>query len=76
MRDEERRYDEAAQLCRAADHLRERIQSLRRRLDERGDDLSRAELEAAEASARSTLDHLRRYRERLVGGSSREASAG
>lgn len=73
MRDEERRYDEASQLCRAADDLRERIGSLRRRLDGRGEDeLSRAELEAAHEGARSALEHLRRYRERVVGGPARE----
>lgn len=76
MRDEERRYDEASRLCRTAEDLRDRIRSLRLRLDEREGDLSRAELEQAQEAARSALEQLRRYRERLVGGSRREANAG
>lgn len=71
MRDEERRYDEASQLCRAAEDLSERLESLRRRLRERpvGDDGSASEdVERALESARETLGHLRRYREKLLGG--------
>lgn len=77
MRDEERRYDEASQLCRAADDLRGRVRSLRRRLREEagGSEPERAELERAEEAAAEALDHLRRYREKLVGGSRAELSA-
>lgn len=76
MRDEERRYEEAAQLCRAAEDLRTRVESLQRRLDEgvsRGD---RDEVDRAAAAAAEALEHLRRYRETLVGGSLEEVSAG
>lgn len=82
MRDEERRYDEASQLCRAADGLRSRVESLRRRLREEaaagpgGSELERADLERAEEAAAEALQHLRRYREKLVGGSKPELNAG
>lgn len=82
MRDEERRYDEASQLCRAADDLRARVESLRSRLREEagtqpgGAEIERAELERAEDAAREALEHLRCYREKLVAGSAREVSAG
>lgn len=72
MRDEERRYDEASQLCRAADDLRDRIESLgeRVRREPRGDATwDRNDLERAREAAAEALTHLRRYREKLVGGS-------
>ncbi|MFB6240621.1 MAG: hypothetical protein ABEJ46_03510 [Gemmatimonadota bacterium] len=76
MRDEERRYDEASQLCRAAEDLRSRVESLQRRLGAGeprggGDEVERAEEAAAEA-----LQHLRRYRETLIGGPREEVGAG
>lgn len=72
MRDEERRYDEASQLCRAADDLKDRVESLRKRVregppgHEPGD---QNDLELAREAAAEALEHLRRYREKLVGGS-------
>jgi len=73
MRDEERRYDEASQLCRAADDLSERVESLRHRLRRRpSDDGAGDDLERAEEAAREALKHLRRYREKLIGGSAAE----
>jgi len=75
MRDEERRYDEASQLCRAAEDLSERVESLRHRLRDRrtGDGGGPGQdLERAEEAAREALKHLRCYREKLIGGSPRE----
>lgn len=68
MRDEERRYDEASRLCRAADDLRDRIQSLRARLGEGppGRSSGDAELEGAERATAEALEELKRYREKLV----------
>lgn len=78
MRDEERRYDEASQLCRAADDLRDRVESLRNRVNEgaAGDRAwDRDDLERARDAAAEALDHLRRYREKLVGGDPDELGA-
>lgn len=76
MRDEERRYDEASQLCRAAEDLRSRVESLRSRLGEGAPHGGGDEIEGAEEAAVEALRHLRRYRETLVGGSREEVSAG
>lgn len=78
MRDEERRYDEASQLCRAADDLEDRVESLRNRVQERrGGDRAwdRDDLELAREAAAEALEHLRRYREKLVGGDPDELGA-
>lgn len=75
MRNEERRYDEASQLCRAAEDLAERIGSLRRRLREGtpgGGASGSAEVERADEAAREALAHLRRYREKLIRGAEDE----
>lgn len=80
MRNEERRYDEASQLCRAAEDLTERIGSLRRRLRERsagGGASGSAEVDRADEAAREALAHLRRYREKLIRGADEfEGAAG
>lgn len=76
MRDEERRYDEASQLCRAAEDLRSRVESLQRRLGEGAPHADGDEVERAEEAAAEALQHLRRYRETLVGGPREEVGAG
>lgn len=79
MRDEERRYDEASQLCRAADDLRARIESLRGRLRERRFGSSPGpdpELERAEEAAGEALEELKRYRDKLVESSPTGVGAG
>lgn len=78
MRDEERRYDEASQLCRAADDLKDRVESLRKRVNEgpAGDRAwDRDDLGLARDAAAEALEHLRRYREKLVGGDPDELGA-
>jgi len=77
MRDEERRYDEASQLCRAADDLKDRIESLEERVQASSgsNDREREDLEGAREAAAGALRHLRRYREKLVGGSPDEIGA-
>lgn len=77
MRDEERRYDEASQLCRAADDLRDRVESLEERVQapSGGGAGGREDLERAREAAAEALTHLRRYREELVGGSPDEVGA-
>ena len=78
MRDEERRYDEASQLCRAADDLKDRVESLERRVKASsggGAGRDRRDLERAREAAAEALGHLRRYREKLVGGSPEEIGA-
>ncbi len=77
MRNEERRYDEASQLCRAADDLRDRVESLEERVraTSGGDARGRNDLERAREAAAEALTHLRRYREKLVGGSPDELGA-
>lgn len=76
MRDEERRYDEASQLCRAAEDVRARVESLRERLEDDALQGDRAEVERAEEAAAEALEHLRRYRETLIGGPREEVGAG
>lgn len=79
MRDEERRYDEASQLCRAAEDLRARIESLRGRLREDrpgGPPGPDPELEQAQGAAEEALRQLKRYREKVVGGTPTEVGAG
>lgn len=78
MRDEERRYDEASQLCRAADDLKDRVESLRNRVGEgpaANGAWDRDDLELAREAAAEALQHLRRYREKLVGGDPDELGA-
>lgn len=78
MRDEERRYDEASQLCRAADDLKDRVESLRNRVEDGpGGDRAwnRDDLELARDAAAEAVEHLRRYREKLVGGDPDELGA-
>ena len=77
MRDEERRYDEASQLCRAADDLKDRVESLGERLQASSGvgPGGRNDLERAREAAAEALAHLRRYREKLVGGSPDEVGA-
>ena len=77
MRDEERRYDEASQLCRAADDLKDRIESLEERVQASSgsDGRDREDLEGAREAAAEALRHLRRYREKLVGGDPDEPGA-
>lgn len=71
MRDEERRYDEASQLCRAAADLKGRVESLENRVQAYSADGTpdRKDLERARRAVAEALGHLRRYREKLVGGS-------
>lgn len=76
MRNEERRYDEASRLCRAAEDLQSRVESLARRLDEGAPVEGSGEVARAEEAASEALEHLRRYRESLVGGSREEVGAG
>lgn len=76
MRNEERRYDEASQLCRAAEDLRSRVESLQRRLGEGAPHGDGDEVERAEEAAARALQHLRRYRETLVGGPREEVGTG
>lgn len=70
MRDEERRYDEASQLCRAAADLEGRVESLKNRVQAYSADGTpdREDLERARHAVAEALGHLRRYREELVGG--------
>lgn len=77
MRDEERRYDEASQLCRAADDLKGRVESLENRVQSYSADgtQDRKDLERARQAVAEALGHLRRYREKLVGGSPDEVGA-
>lgn len=78
MRDEERRYDEASQLYRAAHDLKDRVESLRKRAEgDPGGDTAwdRNDLERARDAAAEALEHLRRYREKLVGGDPDEHGA-
>lgn len=77
MRDEERRYDEASQLCRAADDLKGRVESLENRVRAYSADGTpdREDLERARQAVAEALGHLRRYREKLVGGSPEEVGA-